>query len=214
MLRHYGVVREVARIIDSAAKDTCLDYRSGLFDHEPSFTDRMLGRIATALDGYKSRGVQWKARTLTSSSSNSEEARYGADFMGALDVGVTDYTVQKGFLAQAKRLEPGEALSQRDFQRLVQQCRRMLCLTPAAFVFLYAKTGVEVVPAIAVVGSSCRDPRKHYSRSFSRFFEEHLESFLGDPRISVAGSETLEDLRKAYEYRAGLLLTGREVTTP
>jgi hypothetical protein len=176
-------------------------------EQEPAMTERMITAIEKALDGEVIRGVRWEAKTLTDRGKGTQEKRYGADFLGALNIDLPDYKVAKGFLAQAKLLKH-ETVD--DLSGLKEQCKKMLKLSPDSFVFLYSKTGVRVVPAISVIASD-RDPTELYGRSVQRFFEEHIECFIGDRAIQAATPGTLEDLRHRYEARDALLLTARLV---
>lgn len=210
MLQVYRVVRDAAERVASAAKGTIPALRDARVEHEPAFTDRMLGRIEQEMDGYSHHGVSWTAKTLTDRTSKAQESRFGADFFGVLEINLPDYSVNKGFLAQAKLIEPGESMSTRDFERMQEQCDQMLRLSSASFVFLYSRSGIFAIPAIAVVGSARTNPHNFYSRSVSRFFEEHFASFIGDQRISapkITTLEALETLAAEYEARTGIKLT-------
>lgn len=179
------------------------DYWSGAIEHEPEFTDRMLGGIRQSLNGYRARGIVWRAKTLTSRTGAAQEREFGADFAGVLNVNTPDFTVAKGFLAQAKR---GNLSSSKERDRLVEQCETMLKHSPASFVFVYNWNGVRVLPAISVVAAKGRISHC-YDRPVGRFFEEHLECFIGDPAINAATPETLNKLREKVSPRAALLLT-------
>lgn len=197
-MRNYrGLVRSVAKRISGAAEIAVSDLAQGAIQQEPSMTDRLLGGIRTAIDGYSSKGVAWRAITLTDRGGGSQERRYGADFAGVLSVGLPDFRVDKGFLAQAKLVRSG-GIATTEFHRMVNQCEQMLRLSPASFVFLYTATGIRIVPAISVVGAShpdsLLDTSTLYSRSLSKFYEDHLECFLGDRNINEPTPAMLERL--------------------
>src|SRR5262249_25053698 len=160
--------------------------------------DRLLGRITQAIDGYGSKGVRWTAKTLTDHGPDTQEKKYGADFVGVLDVDLPEFKVKKGFLAQAKLLNSG-LMSAREFRRLVSQCEKMLALSPASFVFHESLGGIRIIPAIAVIGASGPDiafnTDAFYSRKISRFYEEHFECFIGDRSINEPSERTLAGLR-------------------
>lgn len=198
MISDGRLVRNVARRIARAANSAVNDLATGLVEQEPHLTDRLLGRIMQSIDGYSSKGVRWSAKTLTDHGRGAQEREYGADFVGVLDIDLPDYSVTKGFLAQAKLLRAG-SMPTNEFDRLVSQCEQMLELSPAAFVFHQSPSEIRVVPAIAVVASSgpdiAFDPDGLYSRSVARFYEEHFECFYGDRRISRADAGILAELR-------------------
>ena len=180
-------------LADSAVED----HNRGLVEQEPQLTDRWLGRIAESLQGYRVKGVTWTAKTLTDRGSGAQERQYGPDFIGVLDIDLPEYKVKKGFLAQAKLLKNGY-LNTSEFNRMRHQCEQMLALSPDSFVFLYSRDGIRVVPAIAVVSAAAPEvvfePDALYSRKISRFYEEHLECFIGDRSINEPSVEMLSRL--------------------
>lgn len=172
----------------------------GRVQQEPHFTDRMLGRIEQAMEGHQYHGVTWTAMTLTDRGRNAQEATYGADFMGVASIELPGFSVKKGFLAQAKLVEPGDYVSPKEYDRMKQQCEDMLIHTPSSFVFLYSTQFIRIVPAITVASCDPINPHNLYCRSMARFYEEHFSCFIGDRRISDANIDTLEEI--AHEYRA------------
>lgn len=207
MLPHYRAVREAGRQIAGAADRAVEALRQGRVEQEPAMTDRLLGAIEESLHGDNTHGIRWSAKTLTDRGRGAQERRFGADFMGVLNIDLPDYRVAKGFLAQAKLVRNGRSVDRAELER---QCERMLNLSPASFVFLYSHSGIAVVPAIAVVASSV-DPRELYTRSVGRFFEEHLECFVGDRAIAVAAPSTLESLRERYDARRLISLRAQSI---
>ncbi|MEQ1795095.1 MAG: hypothetical protein ABL970_13005 [Nitrospira sp.] len=206
MITYYHAIRDVARHIADAIDYSVEALREGRVEQEPAMTDRMLGSIEQSLEEFHTRGIRWSAKTLTDRGRGSQESRFGADFMGVLNIALPDFKVSKGFLAQAKLVRNGRVDNLRD---LKQQCERMLTLSPDSFVFLYGYDGVRVVPAISVVASNV-DPLGLYNRSAQRFFEEHLQCFIGDGAIQAATPAMLEILRRRYEARSAMLLLGGE----
>ena len=154
--------------------------------------------------------VSWTARSLrTGSGIAAEEKRYGADLMGVVDINIPDYRVIKGFLAQAKRAEPGQRFQQKDWDRLYSQCETMLLRTPDSFVWVYSKTeGIRIFPAISVSTLKSRDIFDLYSRGVSSFFEYHIECFIGDRRLNSTNIETLDVLAE-YPIENVLELSAR-----
>ena len=198
MTNYRGLVRSVARRISAAADSAVEDLNEGVVEQEPHLTDRLLGRIAQSIEGYRSKGVTWKAKTLTDHGPGAQERQYGADFAGVLDIDLPEYKVKKGFLAQAKLLRTNR-MEMQEFRRLLSQCEQMLTLSPDSFVFLYSRDGIRVVPAIAVVGASHPDmvlnPEALYSRKISTFYEVHFECFIGDRNINEATDDMLGRLQ-------------------
>jgi hypothetical protein len=207
MQRYLGVIREAATAIEGAAGRAIRSYGGGAVEHEPALTDRILGHISERMVDFHTKGIQWSAKTLTSQPRGAQEKRFGADFAGVVRIALPEYVVAKGFLAQAKRLEPGAILPSGEVARLKGQCEEMLARTPAAFVFLYSTDGVTVIPAIAIMGASTGDLYEHHQRRLSRFFEEHFSCFIGDRAIDDATPAMLERINA----RMALLLTAAPV---
>ena len=105
MLKYRRIIRTSARRIAAAANRTVDDFVARQVEHEPEFTSEMLGRMKESMSGYRVGGVRWTAKVLTSHGANAQEQRFGADFMGVLDLDLPEYKVCKGFLAQAKRID-------------------------------------------------------------------------------------------------------------
>ena len=206
MIRDYHVIRESAKRIADAANRTTSSLVDGRVEQEPAFTDRMLGRIEEAMREFEVHGVRWTAKTLTDRAPGAQEKTYGADFLGVLQISLEDYAVSKGFLAQAKLIEPEDSMSRRDFDRMEQQCRDMLELSPDSFVFLYSLSDIRVVPALSVISAGYRNPHELYSRSIARFYEEHFECFIGDQQIHAPRIEVLKELRERMNARSALYL--------
>lgn len=146
------------------------------------------------MEGYAAKGLRWSAKTLTDRGRNAQEREFGADFLAVLEIETWNYNLRKGFLAQAKLVEPSGSFSNSEYQRLSDQCIRMLDISQDAFVFLYSTGGIAVVPAISVVASAPVNPHHLYKRHLARFYEEHFASFIGDRRLSRAHIDTLRTL--------------------
>lgn len=202
MLSHYRAVQQVARKIGSAVDASVDALKERRVEQEPAFTDRMLGRIEGAVDGFRSKGISWSAKTLTDRAPNSQESKFGADFLVVVDFDLPDYKVSKGFLAQAKLLKNGKV---KDIPELVRQCEKMLEISPGSYVFLYDDEQVRVVPAISVTGSDSQ-PVEHYSQSASHFFEEHLKCFVGDRRLNAPSIDIMKSLKDEIDARTALWL--------
>ena len=168
-----------------------------LVDQMPT-PDRILSVTKRRIAKQPRGGIVWKARTLrTGRGVAAEEKRYGADLMGILDLALPDYRATKGFLAQAKRVEPGQQFSKPDWDRLRLQCETMLLRTPASFVWVYSKSrGIRIFSANSVLGLESRCIFDLYSRGVSSFFENHIECFIGDRRLNSTNVETLDALAK------------------
>lgn len=207
MLKDLRVVRRSARIAANAALTARDAYANGRVKQETSITDRMLNAIELGLDGRVIKGLRWEAATLTNNMKNSEESRYGADFLGVLSINLNSYQITKGFLAQAKRIGPDSYFPPKEKTRLLTQCNLMLSHTIASFVFLYSRDDISIVPATAVVASNGVNPWQLYPRSISSFFERHIECFIGDPRIASTNILDLRMLSEEVGVRRAILMS-------
>ena len=211
MIRDYAIIRESAARLAEAANGTCSALGSARVEQEPAFTDRMLGRIEHAMEAFEVKNVKWTAKTLTDRGHKAQESEFGADFVGVLAINLPDYAVSKGFLAQAKLIEPEESFPKREFERMRRQCDDMLTVSPDSYLFVYSLSGITVVPALAVVGSDHCNPHELYSRSVSRFYEEHFSSFIGDREIHAPTIRVLEEARARVRARSLLYLRAGSV---
>ena len=209
MLRHYAMVRTIAREISEAANGAFGAYLEDRVVEEPQITDRILGAIEERINNqligrvWGFSGVSWRAKTLrTSRGIAAEEKRHGADFMGVLDIDLLDYKIKKGFLVQAKKAEPNDSLTVDWWKDLISQYEKMIERTPVSFVFVYSrKEGIRVFPAVSVLGLQSmgygfppRDIFDLYHHSVQNFFENHLECFIGDHRLDSPDIRTLDAL--------------------
>ena len=211
MFRYTNTVRDVARQIDEAVRLTIQDGQNQLIEQEPAFTERLLTRIQDRIDGKIIRGIKWKAKTLTDRGRGSQEHRFGADFLGVLNIELPDFVVAKGFLAQAKNVnKTGPRMSLKDYDAMKDQCNKMLKVTPDSFVFLYDNTGVEIVPASSIVAATRCNPHELYSKTITGFFISYLECFIGDPRIHVPSLQQLELLQMKFEVSHVFALAASE----
>ena len=156
MFSNRQLVRKVVNRVRAAARESVDDLIATRVEHETQLTDRFLGNLQHQLNDRSIAGVRWRVKTLTDKVVRGQEHEFGADFMGALDVELEGFSVKKGFLAQAKRVEPSTPYKAAESARLKSQCKKMLRHTPDSFVFLYsAQSGITVVPAVTVLGVTC-----------------------------------------------------------
>jgi hypothetical protein len=202
MIRDRRVIRQAAARIAQAANRTHDDLENDLVEQEAPFTERLLTRIQDAMDGFDTKGITWRAKTLTDRGPRAQEAEFGADFVGVLEIRIAGYSVEKGFLAQAKMVDSNWGMSISEFKRLKAQCDSMLAVSPDSFVFVYSPSEIKAIPASAVVATHDSDTppslNRYYSRSITTFYEEHFGCFIGDHRISAPTIDLLRELRARY----------------
>jgi hypothetical protein len=196
------------------------DYREGDVVHEEPFSDQLCGRLKETLEGFETDNIVWqadvavadkgrarlRARTLTK---NVEEPALGGDIIMVLDVETPEYVIKKGFFAQAKRLERGASIETREHKRLLEQCDKMLSVTPASMVFLYGRHGVHVVPAAAVAQHKGPNLYDIQTYSLEVLYTDFALCWFGDPRIVATDRASLEDLRARFDAEAAIRFIGR-----
>lgn len=194
----------VAREVVDAARSTLDDFQDGTIAGETSMTDRLVGAIRTALDGKHIGNHTWKARTLkTARGKGAEEKRHGADVLGVLHIELPDYNVTKGFLWQAKIIEPGKPLPSYEWERFQKQCQTMLSRTDESFAVIYSRTqGVRFIPATVILEINSSQVYDVGSRSLFGFFKGHVKCEIGDRSLNSPAIETLDRIAKHREALA------------
>lgn len=194
--RHYGMIRQSAVRAAQAASEAL-----GLLEEltvlpEPAVTDRMLDQIERALDGFEVNEVRWETRAVLDRGKAQRERSNCAGFAVVLDLHLPDYRVQKGFLARCKWIEPADHVSPVEWDWLRQQCQEMLGLSSAAYLCLYSRQGISLLPAQSILNAERCNPHALYTRSLQSFLEPFLECFLGDPALRIGPGGAQEDLER------------------
>jgi hypothetical protein len=127
-----------------------------------------------------------------------------------LDLKMKDYVVKKGFLAQAKRLEPGKKLNSAGHRKLRNQCRKMLAVTPSSMVFLYHTQGLTAIPALAVLSAQGRDLWQIPRYDASYVYRDFAICWFGDTRIRATDPRSLAALKSRLSAQAAIRIIGRE----
>jgi len=212
MLRVHDIAIRSALVAAKAANGTVKILQAGLVEQETAFTDRMLGRIEHAMEGFEANGVAWSAKTLTDKGRGAQEKKYGADFMGVLNVNLSGYQVRAGFLAQAKLIEPDQRVDKGEYRRMQRQCEDMLKWSAESFVFVYSTQGIVVIPAISVASADPCNLHEICSRSLLSFFHNHFESFIGDRILDGPAFILSDGSGQEFYIRTTLTLTARWTT--
>ena len=193
MLRRYKIGK-VAREISEAAYVAFEDYRRGYKMDEPDITAQIVGAIRDRIRAKKIGNVIWNSHILTSRGKDAEEKRYGADLMGILDMELSDRNVKKGFLAQAKKIDPGK-ISPQEWDRLTDQCKKMINYTCNSFVLVYSRErGIRMFHADEVLNLKSRNVFDLYDYGIQTFFKHHLKCLIGDHRLNSTDIKTLDTL--------------------
>lgn len=224
------IVEHLVAVVQEAESGILEEVGTGEIIDEPTITNRFLERIRTLVEEREQQAhARFRAYALPDRGPNSPESRFGADFCAVVDIHLSDYEQQKGFLAQAKKESDwisilgmnttAETIDRRASIRVrINQDRRladlqgqvwkMLRLTPDSFVIVYSPRGFVVTSASAIKGLM-RNGEIH-GIPVTRFFRQFLTSFIGDIEIHAGDEKTLEKLAEIAEARTGLLLKIQE----
>jgi hypothetical protein len=86
----------------------------------------------------------WSAHVMESASgTGAEESTTGADLLVHARLNTPELKYSKGVLIQSKRIEPNKNMTSADHRDLIEQCKKMLRITQAAFVLDYTTTTVR-----------------------------------------------------------------------
>lgn len=220
-----GDAEGFAKKLAEATNRVVEDYMVGDVVHEEPFSDQLCGRLKETLVEFETPMIRWQttvavadrgrgrlsARTLTKTK---EEPAFGADLVVVLDIETPALSVCKGFLAQAKRLEPGKALARGEHERLIGQCEAMLTITPSSMVFLYSRLGVYVIPATAVLAHGIGDLWKIETYGIEILYMDFAMCWFGDPKIQATDEVSLEGLRLVLDAPAAIKFKGRSRPAP
>jgi hypothetical protein len=98
-----GIVNRFGELIKKAEEQTIEGISEGRIETEPDVTNRFLETIENIFREYgKHEGFSFKTRTLGDKGPKAPESKFGADFVGVLNVKLDGYEQTKGFLTQAK----------------------------------------------------------------------------------------------------------------
>lgn len=210
-----------AKKLAGATERVAGDYEGGDVIYEEPFSDQLCGRLKETLHDFETENIRWQtdiavgergpaSLRMRSLSKFTEEPVFGADLVMVLDIRLGDYVVQKGLLAQAKRLEKGAKMTPGELKRLRGQCERMLSITSASMVFLYHKRGVTPISATALLAYQDRDLFKINTWPIEIMYEDFAMCWIGDPEIQATDPASLETLRRVSHSRAAVRFAGTE----
>lgn len=176
-------------------------------------TDHLIEVIAKNIKDTAVKEIEFKAIVYKKKT----EKKLGADLAGSIIYKSGEKSHAKVFLVQAKvatwtkRIDSHNVILKTGDKRLLEQCKNMLEVTPAAFVFIYSEFGVHVVSASSVVisGRANVNTEEHYYKDLGGFYEEVYKCFVGD----LALGSFYSDETKMKEFCDGLgTLRGLAIT--
>ena len=178
-------------------------------------TGHLIEEVAEQVKDIQVPGIDFDAVVYKKKTEN----KVGADLAGSVIYKAGDQSHAKVFLVQAKVATSASRIDLHNIElkagdyRLLKQCKDMLAITPAAFVFIYSEFGVHVVPAASVVrsGRSSVDTKEHYYRELGSFYEEVYKCFTGDLSLgdSYRDEKRMKELCDELKAQRGLAITAK-----
>lgn len=178
--------RAAAKAAADATLRAMRKYREGLVTDEDDLTGVLVGNLDSTLDG-RIEDITWSTSILRHRKGvAAEERRIGADMVLHVSVRTSAFHYSKGVLVQAKRAARNEIMTTPAFDELVNQCNKMLAVTPSSYVFDYTKQGIRCGSATMIASSTDRHLYGNCVMTPYRFFLDLFRCPIGDPAITSA----------------------------
>lgn len=180
--------RLAAKEAEKAAAVATAHYRKKYSCDEDDVTGVLVGSLASSFNTAEFGGIHLNASILRHRRGvAAEESKYGADMLIHVSMNTPNQTYSKGVLIQAKKVERTDYWSQRKRNELIEQCNKMLRITPASFVCSYSEKGIRFGSATRVAGATSVFSIPYLCGwSSYRFFLELFRCPIGDPKITSA----------------------------
>lgn len=186
-------MRKAAKVANAAVTSAMTSYRRGRVVDEDDINPYVIGRLDAEFDNAQIAGLHWSASILRHRRGvAAQEGRAGADMLIHVKLDTKKQKYSKGILIQAKRVLPGRSVSENALTELRGQCDRMLAVTPASYVMVYAPTGVRTDSALRMSGNTSRRLHDVCSWTSYRLFRELFRCPIGDRAITSARFEDLD----------------------
>ncbi len=183
---------KAAHAADRAVSAAMLKYSNEMVTDEDDITGTLIGRLDTVFDE-KIGGITWSSSILRHRKGvAAQEKKAGADMLFHVSIKTPQLTYSKGVLIQSKRIDEGMAMTAHGYKELLEQCDKMLNITPASFVFNYTKSGMRCASATKIVGASSRILNDSCNLTSYRFFLELFRCTTGDRNITSAKFDELQ----------------------
>jgi hypothetical protein len=182
------VTRLAARQAERAAKVTIDSFARKYVYDEDDITGSFVGSLNTLFHGTRIGGMTLATTVVRHRRGKAgEESRSGADMLIHASMDTPTQKYSKGVLVQAKKADLEYDWSMAKRQGLVDQCNKMLNITPAAFVMNYNLGGMRCGAATRVAGATTVFSVSYLCNwTIYRFFLELFRCPIGDPRITSA----------------------------
>lgn len=179
-------VRAAAKAAQGAVDEAIESYRGEEVTDEDDITGWLAGALKAHVRG-KIAGLTWSTSVVRHRRGvAAQEKRIGADMLIHVSMKTKRRNYSKGVLIQAKRIDAGDLMTTAGHDELVDQCNKMLSISPASFVLNYTTTEMRCAPALRIAGSTNRNIHPDLIWTSYRFFLEFFRCPIGDSRITSA----------------------------
>ena len=180
------VTRLAAKQAERAAQITTATFNRRYIYDEDDVTGAFVGSLNTLFHDTQLGGMTLSAKVMRHRRGVAgEESRTGADMLIHVSMDTPTQRYSKGVLVQAKKADPDYDWSAAKRQGLIEQCNKMLSITPAAFVLNYGTDGIRCGAATRVAGATTVFSVRYLCNwTTYRFFLELFRCPIGDPRIT------------------------------
>jgi hypothetical protein len=209
-------MKAAAKVADAAIARTMRRYAGRYVTDEDDISGNLVGAIDMMLQSSDTpTGLQWSSTMVRHRRGvAAEESRTGADIVIHVELDTPTHKYSKGVLVQAKRCEPGDALTRSQHSELIDQCNRMLDISSHSYVFDYAKRGMRVASANKIKGATGRELYQECDWTSYRFLLGLFQCPVGDQEITSALVDKLPVPYKLKIAGSGELALDRRFYTP
>lgn len=174
---------KAANIVKEALDDSIGSYIDHLVNDEEAITAEFLGGLRMAFKYANIPGVECKPVIMKHHRGvASHEKLTGADILFTTKVNIEGLCYTKGMLIQAKRGIQDKGISKTEYDRMSDQCKKMLGYTKSAFVMDYSKRGVTISKASGIRDEVFPLPRKFSIEPYDLFYD-YFRCEIGDHDI-------------------------------
>lgn len=179
-------VSAAAKAADEAVSLVMGDYSAGNLTDEDDISAALVGGLRIKFSS-QIGGLTWSSTIVRHRKGvAAEEKKVGADIIIHVSLNTPTQVYSKGTLIQAKRTEPQDRMTEAEFANLQSQCNKMLSITPASFVFNYARGSMRCGSATRIAGAANKPLDELCSWTSYRFFWELFRCPVGDKRLTSA----------------------------
>lgn len=120
-------------------------------------------------------------------------------YQGTEEDGIISARITPGSVNLEKKGTITLNMNRAEFERMQEQCRKMLKITPSSYVFIYSELDVYVIPANEIIADREATAKSYPFKNMKVFMEDYLKCFVGDRNLKGYQDSDFEDLRVKYQ---------------